>query len=162
MVELILQLDDQRNRRYQLGGTVPQVEEAEAVEVTSSPEQETPVIEEEQSEDERLFLRFDRQVKEQRLYLDYQLTRDDYARLMGVDRNRFASILKQFTAGGNLSSYLNDLRLEYSVGLFRNHPDWPISKVAAESALPSLSTFYRLFKDKYDISPNSFRKTFLR
>lgn len=162
MVELILQLDDQRNRRYQLGGTVPQVEEAEAVEVTSSPEQETPVIEEEQSEDERLFLRFNRQVKEQRLYLDYQLTRDDYARLMGVDRNRFASILKQFTAGGNLSSYLNDLRLEYSVGLFRNHPDWPISKVAAESALPSLSTFYRLFKDKYDISPNSFRKTFLR
>lgn len=162
MVELILQLDDQRNRRYQLGFTVPQAEEAELVEITSSPEEETPVIEEELSENEGLFLRFDRQVKEQRLYLDYQLTRDDYARLMGVDRNRFASILKQFTAGGNLNSYLNDLRLEYSVGLFRNHPDWPISKVAAESALPSLSTFYRLFKDKYAISPNSFRKTFLK
>ena len=94
--------------------------------------------------------------------MNYKLTRDDYAQLMGVDRNRFASILKLFTAGGNLSCYLNDLRLEYSVSLFRNHPDWPISRVATESALPSLSTFYRLFKDKYGISPNSFRKTFLK
>lgn len=113
-------------------------------------------------ENETLFQTFDQQVKEQRLYLDYQLTRDDYAQLMGVDRNRFAAVLKLFTSGGNLSMYLNELRLEYSVSLFRNHPDWPISRVAEESALPSSSTFYRLFKDKYGISPNSFRKTFLK
>ena len=62
-------------------------------------------------ENETLFQTFDQQVKEQRLYLDYQLTRDDYAQLMGVDRNRFANILKLFTTGGNLSCYLNDLRL---------------------------------------------------
>lgn len=174
MAELILELDDQRNKlmpKYsfpQLEMTVgagerklPQEADTAAgtdTDTDTEPETSDTSV----SENEGLFLKFDQQVKEQKLYLDYQLTRDDYAHLMGVDRNRFASILKLFTAGGNLSCYLNDLRLEYSIGLFRNHPDWPISKVATESALPSLSTFYRLFKDKYGISPNSFRKTVLR
>lgn len=107
--------------------------------------------------DENLFLKFDYLVKERRLYLNYQLTRDDYANLMGVDRNRFAIVLKKFTSG-NLSAYVNGLRLEYSVSLFREHPDWSINQVAEESALPSTSTFYRLFKEKYGISPHSFRK----
>lgn len=174
MAELILELDDQRNKlmpKY----SFPQLERTadagekklpEEVDTAAGADTETDTEPETSDasvpENESLFLRFDQQVKEQKLYLDYQLTRDDYAHLMGVDRNRFASILKLFTAGGNLSCYLNDLRLEYSIGLFRNHPDWPISKVAAESALPSLSTFYRLFKDKYGISPNSFRKTVLK
>lgn len=138
MVELVLKLDNQR-------------EESFCVEKGQKRE-------EEKGTDEQLFFNFDRQVKEQRLYLNYQLGRDDYAQLMGVDRNRFAAILKKFTSH-NLSSYLNELRLEYSVTLFREHPDWSINKVAEESALPRTSTFYRLFKDKYGISPNSFRKT---
>lgn len=174
MAELILELDDQRNKlmpKY----SFPQLEmtadagerklpqEADTAAGTDTDTDTEPETSDTSvSENEGLFLKFDQQVKEQKLYLNYKLTRDDYAHLMGVDRNRFASILKLFTAGGNLSCYLNDLRLEYSIGLFRNHPDWPISKVATESALPSLSTFYRLFKDKYGISPNSFRKTFLK
>lgn len=175
MAELILKLDDQRN------GMMPKYSFPQQLEMTADagerklPQEadtaagtdtdtdtEPETSDTSVSENEGLFLKFDQQVKEQKLYLNYKLTRDDYAHLMGVDRNRFASILKLFTAGGNLSCYLNDLRLEYSIGLFRNHPDWPISKVATESALPSLSTFYRLFKDKYGISPNSFRKTVLR
>ena len=172
MAELILELDDQRNKlmpKYsfpQLEMTAESGEKKlpEEVETVADTDSDTDIEISGASvpENENLFLRFDQQVKEQKLYLDYQLTRDDYAQLMGVDRNRFASVLKLFTAGGNLSCYLNDLRLEYSIGLFRNHPDWPISKVAAESALPSLSTFYRLFKDKYGISPSSFRKTMLK
>lgn len=172
MAELILELDDQRNALLarhafpqlevaEVSSEEEQPDEVDAVADTDS-EADIEITDASVPENENLFLRFDQQVKEQKLYLDYQLTRDDYARLMGVDRNRFASVLKLFTAGGNLSCYLNDLRLEYSIGLFRNHPDWPISKVAAESALPSLSTFYRLFKDKYGISPNSFRKTVLK
>ncbi|HAI02876.1 MAG TPA: hypothetical protein DCM29_06965 [Bacteroides sp.] len=138
MAELVLQLDDQRKEIH-------------------SVENELERWEEEIKTDEKLFFSFDWQVKEQKLYLNYQLGRDDYAQLMGVDRNRFAAILKKFTSN-NLSTYLNDLRLEYSVTLFREHPDWPINRVAEESALPRISTLYRLFKDKYGISPNNFRK----
>lgn len=141
MAELVLTIDDQRKE-------INNVERG----------QQEETAEEEQRSDEKLFSKFDWQVKEQKLYLNYQLGRDDYAQLMGVDRNRFAAILKKFTSN-NLSAYLNNLRLEYSVSLFREHPDWSINKVAEESALPRISTFYRLFKDKYGISPNSFRKT---
>ena len=148
MAELILELDDQRNRVLAKHSFLDPEVEVDTDDKGLSEKQGTDVSSEVVPEDEQLFLKFDQQVKEQKLYLDYQLTRDDYARLMGVDRNRFACILKLFTDGENLSGYLNDLRLEFSVGLFRNHPDWPISRIAAESALPSVSTFYRLFKDK--------------
>lgn len=140
VAELVLKMDDQRKELQ----SVEKGQEEELVELQKS--------------DEKLFFKFDWQVKEQKLYLNYQLGRDDYARLMGVDRNRFAAILKKFTSD-NLSTYLNNLRLEYSVTLFREHPDWAINRIAEESALPRISTFYRLFKEKYGISPNSFRKT---
>lgn len=161
MAALIIELDDRRKEilgkgEGRLNGVVLPLQEKQI----EACESQHVVFDKDEEKD--LFFHFDFQVKEHKLYLDYQLSRDDYARLMGVDRNRFASILKQFTSGGNLSVYLNELRLEYSVSLFRNHPDWSISKVAAESALPNLSTFYRLFKEKYGISPNSFRKTFLK
>lgn len=142
MAELVLQLDNQRSEIQSVESELEWKEEEREGKDT----------------DEQLFFRFDWQVKEQKLYLNYQLGRDDYAQLMGVDRNRFAAIVKKFTSN-NLSTYLNDLRLEHSVTLFREHPDWSINKVAEESALPRISTFYRLFKDKYGISPNSFRKT---
>lgn len=170
MAELILELDDQRNAllarhaflQLEMAEVPGEEEQPDEVDAATGTDADTDTSDVAVPENETLFQTFDQQVKEQKLYLDYQLTRDDYAQLMGVDRNRFAAVLKLFTSGGNLSMYLNELRLEYSVSLFRNHPDWPISKVAEESALPSSSTFYRLFKDKYGISPNSFRKTFLK
>lgn len=105
-----------------------------------------------------VFLRFDEKVKKERLYLNYHLQRDDFARIMGVDRNRFATILKEYTGGKNLSSYLNDMRLEYSIYLFKNYPQMSIKDVGDASALPSPTTFYRLFKEKYGISPKAFRE----
>lgn len=85
------------------------------------------------------------------------MQRDDFARLMGVDRNKFAAIIKEFT-GGNLNSYLNDMRLEYSLYLLKNNPEMSIQEVGEASALPSSTTFYRLFKEKYEISPKVFRE----
>lgn len=105
---------------------------------------------------EALFRRFDSIVKNERLYLDYTLQRDYYASVMGVDRNRFATVIKEATGGGNLSVYLNDMRLNYSVLLFREHPEMSISEVGEASAIPNQSTFYRLFKEKYGLSPKMF------
>lgn len=109
-------------------------------------------------QDNRIFLQFDEKVRNEKLYLNYQMQRDDFARLMGVDRNRFASIIKEYTGGGNLNSYLNDMRLEYSIYLLKNHPEMSIQEIGEASALPSSTTFYRLFKEKYDISPKVFRE----
>lgn len=143
---LMVNLDD-RMKEILKAEETHKADEGEMPQPEERPESAVPVHTSdlpEDSDDKNLFLKFDHVVKERRLYLNYQLTRDDYADLMGVDRNRFAAILKKFTSG-NLSAYVNGLRLEYSVSLFREHPDWSINQVAEESALPSTSTFYRLF-----------------
>ena len=62
----------------------------------------------------------------------------------------------RLTDGGNLSTYLNNMRLNYSVTLFREHPEMSISEVSDASAIPNISTFYRLFKEKYGLSPKMF------
>lgn len=91
---------------------------------------------------EELFALFDQKVRRDKLFLNYQLGRDDYARIMGIDKNRFATVLKE-QAGNNLSAYLNNLRLEHSIELFRLHPEYSINEIATQSALPNISTFYR-------------------
>ena len=106
---------------------------------------------------EELFALFDQKVRHDELFLNYQLGRDDYAHIMGIDKNRFASVLKEQT-GNNLSTYLNNLRLEYSIEMFRLHPECSINEIAIKSALPNIFTFYRLFKEKYGMSPSVFRQ----
>lgn len=165
MASLIVELND-KNKEVLPCVTEPVAEVLVPVEVPApvlveeQPEvpEETPVAGEAfpSFNPHEIFRNFDAQVREERMYLNYQFSRDDYAALMGVDRNRFAAILKEYTHG-NLSAYLNNLRLDYSVGLFRAHPEWSVSEIASHCALPSLSTFYRLFKEKYGMSPNAFR-----
>lgn len=165
MASLIVELND-KNKEVLPCVTEPVAEVPVPVEVPApvlveeQPEvpEETPVAGEAfpSFNPHEIFRNFDAQVREERMYLNYKFSRDDYAALMGVDRNRFAAILKEYTHG-NLSAYLNNLRLDYSVGLFRAHPEWSVSEIASHCALPSLSTFYRLFKEKYGMSPNAFR-----
>lgn len=150
MASLIVELND-KNKEVLPCVTEPVAEVPVPVEVPApvlveeQPEvpEETPVAGEAfpSFNPHEIFRNFDAQVREERMYLNYQFSRDDYAALMGVDRNRFAAILKEYTHG-NLSAYLNNLRLDYSVGLFRAHPEWSVSEIASHCALPSLSTFY--------------------
>lgn len=75
---------------------------------------------------------------------------------MGVDKNRFAAIIKEY-GGGNISTYLSNLRLEYSVGLLLSNENMSVKEIAFRSAFPNSVTYYRLFKEKYGISPNTYR-----
>lgn len=106
--------------------------------------------------DAEIFSQFNAKVRKEKFFLDYQLGRDDYARIMQVDKNRFASIMKSYS-GGNMATYINSLRLEYSTRLLKENIEMPISEVAAKSAIPNISTYYRLFKEKYGISPSEYR-----
>lgn len=102
---------------------------AEEAPITSDhilPDEEIPY---ENLRDKILFDDFDRKVRVEKIYLQYQFDHDDYALLMGVNHNRFARIMKNY-GGGNLTHYLNDLRLEYSVFLLREHPELSNMEVA--------------------------------
>lgn len=130
---------------------------AEEAPITSDhilPDEEIPY---ENLRDKILFDDFDRKVRVEKIYLQYQFDHDDYALLMGVNHNRFARIMKNY-GGGNLTHYLNDLRLEYSVFLLREHPELSNMEVAKKCALPKLSIFCRLFKERFGVNPTVFRQ----
>lgn len=157
MAQVILELNENQRSDSSVSSSVHAVFAESATVGEQAADSEEKDTDSTKSDDYKVFINFSNRVKEEKLYLYYQLTRDDYAKIMGVDRNRFAALLKKYT-GNNLSAYLNNLRLDYSVYLFRIHPDWPINEIAIQSALPSLSTFYRLFKERYGISPKAFKE----
>ena len=108
-----------------------------------------------------LFIQFEQEVKEQQLFLNYQLGREYYTKLMGVDKNHFAQVLKK-NGYGNLNNFLNNMRLEHAVSLLREGSSLSINDIAAQSALPSSSTFFRLFKEKYGMSPKKFKEILIK
>ena len=81
--------------------------------------------------------------------------------LLGVNKNRFAQIIKE-QGHTNLSTFLNNMRLEYAITLLKEKPNLSINEVGIKSALPSSSTFFRLFKEKYGMSPKEFQLTIKR
>lgn len=104
----------------------------------------------------QLFERLESIVISRKLYLDRSLSRDDFAKLIGVDKNRFGQILKE-QAHTNITGYLNNLRLEDAVKMLIENPESTISEITEACALPNTSTFYRLFKEKFRMTPIEFR-----
>lgn len=104
-----------------------------------------------------LFKKMDEQVKNEKLYLNPNLQRDDLAKIVNISKNDFANFIQQNT-GCNTNTYINNLRLEYAVRTLVHEPEYKISAVAELSGIPNLSTFYRLFTERYGITPVKFAK----
>lgn len=56
-----------------------------------------------------------------------------------------------------LTEYINDLRLNYASNLLLN-TNTPVLEICFSCGFQSVSYFYKVFKKKYQISPNEFRK----
>lgn len=120
---------------------------------TNPPEQNADT---EENENRLLFEELDNLVNSRKLYLDRTLTREDMMKLIGVNKNRFGQIMKIYSPAG-LSGYINNLRLEYAARLLRENIEITIQMVAEQSAIPNTSTFYRLFREKFGMTPVEFR-----
>ena len=57
----------------------------------------------------------------------------------------------------NFNTYVNDARLTYAVALLEN-TDLPITDICYNSGFESQRTFNRVFKDRYHVTPASYRK----
>lgn len=105
----------------------------------------------------RLFEQLDRKINEQRLFLNPGLSREDLMRLINISRNQIAQVI-QAGAGTNLAGYLNGLRMEYAARLLIRYPEYTVNAIAQEAGIPNLSSFHRLFKNRYGMTPSEFRK----
>lgn len=103
------------------------------------------------------FEQLDRKINEQRLFLNPGLSREDLMRLINISKNQIAQVI-QAGAGTNLAGYLNGLRMEYAARMLIRYPEYTVNAVAQEAGIPNLSSFHRLFKTRFGMTPAEFRK----
>ena len=107
-------------------------------------------------ENKELFLRIDRCIEEEKLFLNPDLNRDDICEMFDIDKNKIGQIIKAYSGSNNLSAYLNRKRVQYAVLQMRKHPNWKIPAIAEACGIPSISSFNRIFKQVFGMSPTDF------
>lgn len=108
------------------------------------------------SELKRRFKQLDELMQKEHYYLKSDLSREDLMRMTNTSKNQISQVI-QAGAGCKMNDYLNSLRLEHAVRIMMARPQYKIAAVAEESGLPNLSSFYRLFRNTYGITPANFR-----
>ena len=97
-------------------------------------------------------------MKEQRLFTHSEVKRKDVASQIGISDRGLHDCIKNST-GMSFTEYINSLRLAYSRELLTNMDEkFTIDAIAYEAGFNSRTTFYRLFNEKYGLSPKQFRE----
>lgn len=91
------------------------------------------------------------------LFKSPNLNRDSIAEATGLSRAKVSQLIVQFT---NLSpnDYINKLRVEYSVKMIKEHPEWTIDAIAESCGYVRRATLYSHFNKFFGISPAQYRK----
>lgn len=119
--------------------------------------EETVTDTEEEEKNRMLFEKLDDTVTRGKLYLNPDLSREDFVKLTGVNKTRVGKMVQQNT-GLNTTGYINKKRLEFAAKLLKNNPDYTIPTIAEKCGLPNVPTFNRLFRSKFGMTPSEYRK----
>ena len=57
-----------------------------------------------------------------------------------------------------MSEYLNRKRMVYIIELMAIHPNYTLEAISKDCGIGSVSTFNRVFKEYYGVSPSEYRK----
>lgn len=106
----------------------------------------------------RIFEEADRRITKEKLFLNQGFGRDELMRLMGVDKNVLATVINKYTAM-NVSGYINSKRMLYAIALMKEHPEYTMNAIAEACGIKSATTFIRIFKNAFGMTPSEYRKT---
>ena len=107
--------------------------------------------------DSELFDYIRKVVSEENLHLDPQFGRDQLVERLQLSKERIGAAFAQGSDYGNITNFLNDVRLFHSTKLLTEHPEMPIAEVALASGFTNRVTFSRNFKERFAMTPSEFR-----
>lgn len=104
-----------------------------------------------------MFLQLEQRIINERLFRKPKISRDELIALLDVDKGTFVSLLMVFS-GKPFNRYINDMRLDYAASLLRKNTNFSVEAIAIDCGIPVRQTFYRLFTEKFGLSPAEYRK----
>jgi AraC-like DNA-binding protein len=116
------------------------------------------VPEEQLGQEERLYRRLCDVMEQEQLFRDAELNREVLAARLGTNYNYVADAVRNHGGGVTVGEFINGYRLHMAASLLMEHPDLSVSEVEYQSGFNSRSTFWRLFKNAYGMSPTEYRR----
>lgn len=104
-----------------------------------------------------LFRKMERLIKDEKLYLIPELSRQDMLQRFSIDKNRFGQMLQENT-NMTFSQYLTEIRLKHALTELKIHPNYTIQAISEESGFANTRNFQRLFKAAFDMTPSDYKK----
>lgn len=91
------------------------------------------------------------------MFKDPQFNRDSIVKATGLSRTTVIQLIQELT-GLTPSDYISKLRVEHSVKLIREHPEWTIDGIAEGCGYVRRATYYSHFNKFFGITPAQYRK----
>ena len=107
-------------------------------------------------EEPSLFNKLEEYLTESRLWEDSEIDRETVAAELGTNREYLIRAIAENT-GLTFNAYINNLRLEYAGRLLMVETDTAIKSIYLSAGFTNEATFYRLFRQKFGMSPKEFR-----
>ena len=109
-------------------------------------------------EDEKaLFDSINRAIVVDKLYLQPDISRETICDMFGIGRIQCSSLFRKY-AKCSMPSYINRLRLNDSIVLMHEHPEYSIEAIAHACGFER-QNFYRRFVERYGITPSEYKKS---
>jgi AraC-like DNA-binding protein len=106
--------------------------------------------------DKDLFKTIDKIIREERLYAQVNLMREDIMEHFGIGRHRLNDQLNAFADGLSFPQYINSIRMEIAYDLLTNRPEMKITEIAREVGFTA-PNLREQFKRCYGITPAEYR-----
>ena len=117
----------------------------------------TPPEPEPEKEESPIFHDIDAAIRNEHLYKNANLQRQDICDRFGIRRHALNDLLSDHTQGLSFPQYINNIRLEEALRLLRDAPDKTVSAIATEVGFTP-ANLREQFKRKYGMTPVEFRQ----
>ena len=159
---MVKQIKEQLSFREVIERRIRDLEHLQRVEKPVAAGMQEPDLKEctDSSREQELFAAFHRLVTEEQLFKKPSLTRDEVVTQLGVNKNILVSMLQQYV-GLSFTDYINNLRLAYALELLSDSGNDTIELIAEKAGFGSSRTLYRLFRERYEMSPSDYKRIVL-